>query len=100
MIVFKPLEEKELKSIIKLLLKNTENKMNSLHVKLSVSDKAEEYLIKEGYSFEYGARPLKRLIQKKIENNISDMIIKGDLKGKRQLNIDLNNEKQLVFNTL
>lgn len=97
MIVFKSLQKKELKLIVKLLLKNIEKKMQNLNVKLSITDKVQDYLIDKGYNFEYGARPLKRLLQKEIENNVSDMIIKGEFSGKTKLIIDLNTENKLTF---
>lgn len=97
MIVFKSLQKKELKLIVKLLLKNIEKKMENLNVKLYITDKVQDYLIDKGYNFEYGARPLKRLLQKEIENNVSDMIIKGEFSGKTKLIIDLNTENKLTF---
>lgn len=64
-IVFHPLTTENLSEIAKLLLKAVEKKLEHLHLKMDVSEKARNHLIADGSDFEYGARPLKRTIQKK-----------------------------------
>ena len=49
------------------------------NIKLKINDKAIKYIAEKGYSDEYGARPLRRLIQRELDNVVSQMIIKGDL---------------------
>jgi len=73
-IVFHPLTTENLSEIAKLLLKAVEKKLEHLHLKMDVSEKARNHLIADGSDFEYGARPLKRTIQKEVEDEISELL--------------------------
>ena len=96
-IVFHPLTEDDLKKIVRLLMVKVENKMDSMHVALKVSDKAFEQIIKDGTDVEYGARPLRRTIQREVEDAIAELILEGTLKGKNTLHIDVDDKGKLVF---
>lgn len=96
-IVFHPLTEDDLKKIVRLLMVKVEKKMNSMHVALKVSDKAFEQIIKDGTDVEYGARPLRRTIQREVEDAIAELILEGTLKGKNTLYIDVDDKGKLVF---
>lgn len=96
-IVFHPLTEDDLKKIVRLLMVNVEKKMDSMHVALKVSDKAFEQIIKDGTDVEYGARPLRRTIQREVEDAIAELILEGTLKGKNTLHIDVDDKGKLVF---
>ena len=96
-IVFHPLTEDDLKKIVRLLMVKVEKKMDSMHVALKVSDKAFEQIIKDGTDVEYGARPLRRTIQREVEDAIAELILEGTLKGKNTLHIDVNDKGKLVF---
>ena len=98
-IVFHPLSAENLKSIVKLLLKSVQKKIEQFHMTMEVSDKAEEHLIKNGSDFEYGARPLKRVIQKEIEDPISELVLKGDFEDKKVLHVDEDEKGALTFTT-
>lgn len=98
-IVFHPLSADNLKSIVKLLLKKVEKKLEQFHMTMDVSDKAEDLLIKDGSDFEYGARPLKRTIQTQVEDPISDLILQGDFKDKKVLHVDVDDKDTLTFKT-
>ncbi len=78
-VVFKPLGIKEIRKIVDLELKKTANLLKEQKISLKVSAEAKKWLADEGYSLDYGARPLRRLIQKELENKISNHIICGDL---------------------
>ena len=71
--------------------------LSSQNIKLNATRKVIKWLVREGFDPKFGARPLKRLIQKDIGNPISDKIIEGKFKEYSMINIDLVNEK-LVFN--
>jgi ATP-dependent Clp protease ATP-binding subunit ClpC len=75
-IVFQSLNEEELKKIIRLLFKDLEKRIADNGYKLQISEAAEELIMKEGYEPAYGARPLKRAIQKLVEDAISEEILK------------------------
>lgn len=96
-IVFHPLTEDDLKKIVRLLMVKVEKKMDSMHVALKVSDKAFEQIIKDGTDVEYGARPLRRTIQREVEDAIAELILEGTLKGKKTLHIDVDDKGKLVF---
>ena len=66
---------------------------------MEVSEKAEDHLIDNGSDFEYGARPLKRVIQKEIEDPISELVLKGDFKDKKVLHVDTDEKGALTFKT-
>lgn len=96
-VVFHPLTEENLSAIVKLLLKKVNQKLEKFHVALDVTDAAQKVLIKDGSDFEYGARPLKRTIQKEMEDPISELILEDKLKGAATLKVDTDKDGKLVF---
>ena len=98
MIVFHPLNKESLGAILKLLLKDVEKKIQHLHLSLDISEEAQEVLISSGTDLEYGARPLRRTIQKEVEDPISELILKGGLQGKSTIHISTDENKKLIFN--
>lgn len=98
MIVFHPLNKESLGAILKLLLKDVEKKIHHLHLSLDISEEAQEALISSGTDLEYGARPLRRTIQKEVEDPISELILKGGLQGKSTIHISTDENKKLIFN--
>ena len=79
-VIFKSLTRDQIAKITELELAKTQDLLDEYDVEMIVDEKAKEYLAKEGYSEEYGARPLRRLIQREIENKLSNMIIRKELK--------------------
>jgi ATP-dependent Clp protease ATP-binding subunit ClpC len=71
--------------------------MREQGISMDIDTKGVSYLIENGYSEEYGARPLKRLIQKVIENKVSEMIIGNEIDSGQELEISAN-DKGLTFN--
>ena len=96
-IVFHPLSKDNLTEISKLLLKNVEKKLENLKLRIEITDKARDLLISKGTDFEYGARPLKRTIQKEIEDPVSELILEGKLEGKSVIRVDVDQSDQLKF---
>ena len=96
-IVFHPLSKDNLTEISKLLLKNVEKKLESLKLRIEITDKARDLLISKGTDFEYGARPLKRTIQKEIEDPVSELILEGKLEGKSVIRVDVDQSERLKF---
>ena len=78
-IIFSNLNKKDIKEIVGNMLKDVQERLDEHKIKLKVNVKAIDYLVEKGFDEEYGARPLRRLIQKEIENALSSMIISGDL---------------------
>lgn len=79
MIVFHPLTGDDLNQIVTIMLKGVTARLAERNVTLEVSPEALAILVKEGSDFAFGARPLKRAIQRLIEDPISDLILKGDV---------------------
>ena len=96
-IVFHPLSKNNLTEISKLLLKNVEKKLEGLKLRIEITDKARDLLISKGTDFEYGARPLKRTIQKEIEDPVSEIILEGKLEGKSVICVDVDQSERLKF---
>ena len=96
-IVFHPLTEENLSAIVNQLLKDVEKKLEHFNVSLEISDSAKKLLIKDGTDIEYGARPLKRVIQKEIEDPVANLILEDGLEGKSVLQINTDDKNKLTF---
>ena len=96
-ILFKGLGIDEIMNIVKQLLKTVEAKLKDKKISFKISDRAAEFLAKSAYEPQFGARPLRRYIQKNIETEIAKLILKGDIKERDTVEIDYNGEK-IVFN--
>ncbi|MDR1965507.1 MAG: ATP-dependent Clp protease ATP-binding subunit [Synergistaceae bacterium] len=78
-VVFKPLEKKELLAITQFMLKDVVKRAADRSVELSIEDDACQFLLDRGYDPKYGARPLRRAIQKMVEDRLADMLLEGAL---------------------
>ena len=94
--IFDPLKVSDIEKIVDIQLGFIEKRLEKHKIKIAIDNSARQYLAKEGFSSEFGARPLKRLIQKVILDKLADQIIKGELKdgGKVKVNFKANS---LVF---
>ena len=79
-IVFHPLEEYHIYEIVKLMTREVIERLKSLNIDLKMNEEAVKLIAQEGMDLEYGARPLKRAIQKELEDTLSEAILKGDIK--------------------
>ena len=79
-IIFQPLAQEDLKKIVNLLIMEVERRLADRNIKLDLDDEARAWLLKEGYEPAYGARPLRRAIQRHVENPLSSKILQGDIK--------------------
>jgi len=95
-VVFSSLNKDDLGRIVEILVNRTRKLMKEQDINLELDSKALNFLIENGFSEEYGARPLKRLIQKEIENKVSEMIIGNELESGQDLEITAD-EKGLKF---
>lgn len=92
-IVFHPLSASDLSSIVNLMLAKVGEKLARFEVKLDASEEAKKLLIAHGTDVEYGARPLRRTIQKEIEDPISELILQDGLEKKKVLHMDAKDGK-------
>ena len=92
-ISFDSLTKEQLLQIVDLLLKNTQNALDNKNIKLEVSKEAKKYILEKGTDLKYGARPLRRAIQKYIEDEISEMILKGEIEQYQTVEVSLEDDK-------
>ena len=94
-VFYKPLNQKEIFSIVDLLLKKLRKRLEDKQLELHVTQAAKEYIVAQGYDVNYGARPLKRLIQSKIETLVAKKIIADDPAPGTVIEIDYDG-KQMI----
>ena len=90
-IIFNTLTPDSIKSIVKIQIDRMTKKMAEKDIGIKLSDEALSFLAKEGYNPSYGARPLKRLIQNKILNQVAGLIISGDIKAGDTAMVEMEN---------
>jgi ATP-dependent Clp protease ATP-binding subunit ClpC len=98
-IIFHPLTKEHLKSIVDLLIREVERGLAERNIQLEVNEEAKAWLVQKGYDPVYGARPLRRAIQKYVENPISTKILQGEFKEGDTIAISLQ-EDNLSFAAL
>ena len=97
--VFSSLDKESLAKIAKIMLTNLLKQLNSMQISLKLTEKALDYLISKGYNVEFGARPLRRLIEQEVESVIGEAILKNECRPKCKIVIDEVDGK-LIFNYL
>ncbi len=78
-VVFAPLEKADIEKIANIMIKSLEKRLEERNIKISISEEAKEFLVNKGYDKEYGARPLRRTIQREVEDKLSEEILKGSI---------------------
>ena len=97
-IVFHALTEDHLKSIVEIQLGNLRKRLADRNITIDLTDAARSHIVRVGYDPSYGARPLKRAIQREIENELARRLIKGDVRDGQHVNVDYVGDA-LVFET-
>ena len=92
-VIFDALSPEELTQIVDLMLKDTQNVLNDRNIKMYVSGEAKKYLLDKGTDIKYGARPLRRAVQRYIEDELSDMLLRSELKNGQKVFVDLTEDK-------
>ncbi len=95
-IVFRPLNEAQLAEIVGLLLAGVERRLGDARIGLEMTDPARALVAREGYDPTYGARPLRRAIQRLIENPLARRILAGEFHAGETVRIDVR-DGELVF---
>lgn len=98
-LVFKPLKQEDLRRIVSLLLPELTGRLEEQGINMDWTAAADTILVREGSDFAYGARPLRRAIQKLVEDPISEMLLSGELKSGNCVHVDGGDQKKLVFTT-
>ena len=92
-VVFNPLTEEQLLQIVDLMLFDTQRVLADKNISMKLTQDAKKYLLEKGTDLKYGARPLRRAIQRYIEDELSDLILKSELQNGKTVEINLNNDK-------
>ena len=96
-IIFNPLGKGDIKKIVDIELKPLRDRLAQKGIALEVSNRLKDYLIVEGFDVNFGARPLKRVLQKHIQDPLSLKILEGSLKQADKVSADLNGDKKIIF---
>jgi len=100
-IMFNSLSREDIHQIIDIELDKLMGRIKTLGYHVDVTDKAKDYIVEKGYDANYGARPLKRAIQKYIEDPLAEEIIKSGVTEGDQVNVDFDEEKkEIVINVV
>ena len=103
-IIFNPLIPKNIEKIVDLQIEKITNRLLGKDIKLELAKEAKSYLAKKGYDPNYGARPLKRLIEKEILDPLAEKIIKGEINGRQKVIVQIKNtggdKSSLILKTL
>ena len=95
-VMFTPLTKENIKEIVKLQLNQLKKMLDKQHITLDATDEAIDFLAKKGYDPQFGARPVKRTMQREVLNNMSRSILSGDIKSDSVVLIDAF-DNELVF---
>jgi ATP-dependent Clp protease ATP-binding subunit ClpC len=97
-IAFSPLSVEEMEEIVDLQMKEIQGRLNEFGISAALTSAARTWLAKEGYDKAFGARPLKRALQKFVESPLSMKLLQGDFKDGGSILVDLDTEKnEIVF---
>jgi ATP-dependent Clp protease ATP-binding subunit ClpC len=92
-IIFKPLGREELLQILDIMLKEVETRLKEQGVEIVVPDETKAFLLEQGYDPKYGARPLRRTLQRMVEDKMADMLLEGKIsKGSKVEIVVVNGE--------
>ena len=95
-VFYKPLKKNEISKILELLIVDLEKRLSDKNIKLELSESAKSYLIDNGYDEVYGARPLKRFVQKKLETLIAKKILTGEIVPNSVVKIDCKDDELVI----
>lgn len=96
-IVFHALDEEHLKQIVDIHLNRVRKRLEERQISLELSDAAKSHLVKVGYEPAYGARPLKRAIQKELETPLGRLLLQGQVRDGQKVKVGYESEKGLIF---
>lgn len=96
-IIFNFLKEEQIKGIVKIQIRNLNKILAEHKIKIEMSEDAMEFLAKNGFDPDYGARPLKRAIQNFIQNPLSLKILENEFIDEDLIKVDINKHDKLVF---
>jgi ATP-dependent Clp protease ATP-binding subunit ClpC len=93
-IVFEPLSREQIRQIVMLLMKDISQRMDELGFTTGLTERAADYIAEVGFDASYGARPLRRLLQRRVENELSKRLLKGDVRTGDHVVVDYDADAQ------
>lgn len=96
-VIYKPLQKNQVSKILELLIIDLEKRLEDKHIKLDLTESAKNYLIDNGYDEVYGARPLKRFVQKKLETLIAKEIIAQKILPNSKITVDCKDNELIIM---
>jgi ATP-dependent Clp protease ATP-binding subunit ClpC len=99
-VVFKPLQKRTISKIVKLELKSLQNRLVEKNYNVVYDNSIIKYIVEEGYDEKFGARPIKRAIQNKIEDFISENILKGEILEDVHYSLSVDNDNKVTITTI
>jgi ATP-dependent Clp protease ATP-binding subunit ClpB len=99
-IIFKPLSKKDVREIVKIQIDQLSARLTDQDIKMTTTDEVLDHLAEAGYDPQFGARPIKRIIQKKVLNELSKQILAGKVDRGRDLVLDIFDEKYVFRNPI
>ena len=97
-IFYKPLAKEQISKILDLLVKDLEKRLDDKHLRIELTKSAKDYIIENGYNPIYGARPLKRFMQKSLETLIARKMLEQEIHPNETLVIDYDQELKIRGN--
>ena len=92
-IVFNALDKDSISKILDKIIGEIEERLNNLHLKITLTDAARHNLVEDGFDVHFGARPLRRTVSRMIESKLANMIIKGEIKENDEIIVDFINDE-------
>ncbi|MCC5910779.1 MAG: ATP-dependent Clp protease ATP-binding subunit [Clostridiaceae bacterium] len=96
-IVFHSLDKEYIKKIVDIMMEDLKKRLEKLEIKIDITERAKEHIADEGFDPQFGARPLKRAIQKMVEDKLSEELLKGTIQAGNSVEIDFK-EEELTIN--
>ena len=99
LVIFRSLQRQDMHSIVELELRNLLNRLSAQDIRFELDDRAKSFLIEKGYDEKFGARPLKRAVERYIEDALAECILEGEIKKGELIQVTLNEQEEgLSFN--
>lgn len=95
-VLFRKLETEQLHEIVRLLIGATEARLRAQNITLTVTDEAVDWIADHGYEPEYGARPLRRVIQRELDDRIADLLVSSELEGGGNVVVGVSGDSLVV----
>ena len=95
LVIFRPLAKDSMHAIVELELDKVSERLKEKKLKLSVSDEAKQFLIEKGYDEKFGARPLRRAVERYLEDNLAEALLSGNLRKNKPIKVLISDDEEV-----